>query len=292
MGRIPDAVEGGGRPDLLAQPEGHRAMSGTDVTVEQYGDHVAVVCMHRPPNNYFDTVLLEEVAVAYEELDRSGWCRAVVLASEGRRFSAGLDFAGNAGSDIAELYQAALRLFAAPLPVVAAVQGRPSAVVAGSRCRRTSGSPAAQSRFSGEIRAARLPPRLRSLRHAAADGRPAGGGRPVADGTARRGCEALALGLCDRLAGDGDVMAQALGYASELAASSRWPCAPSGRHSGRGLVEEARLAMEHECAEQVRLRDSADFAEGVRAAAERRPPRFSGSWRAGARVTPPVVGSH
>ena len=35
----------------------------------------------------------------------------------------GLDFAANAGQDIAELYRAALRLFAAPLPVVAAVQG-------------------------------------------------------------------------------------------------------------------------------------------------------------------------
>ena len=35
--------------------------------------------------------------------------------------------------------------------------------------------------------------------------------------------------------------------------------------------------MAHECAEQLRLRDSADFAEGVRAAAERREPRFSGS---------------
>ena len=98
-------------------------MSGGDVTVEQHGDHVGVVCMHRPPNNYFDATLLEEVAAAYEELDRSGWCRAIVLTSEGRHFCAGLDFAANAGQDIAELYRVALRLFAAPLPVVAAVQG-------------------------------------------------------------------------------------------------------------------------------------------------------------------------
>jgi enoyl-CoA hydratase/carnithine racemase len=44
-----------------------------------------------------------------------------------------------------------------------------------------------------------------------------------------------------------------------------------------GLVEQARLAMEHECAEQTRLRDSTDFAEGVRAAAERRDPSFRGA---------------
>ncbi|HEX4433347.1 MAG TPA: enoyl-CoA hydratase/isomerase family protein, partial [Acidimicrobiales bacterium] len=98
-------------------------MSGPDVTVEQRGAHVAIVCLHRPPNNFFDTGLLSEVAAAYEDLDGSGWCRAVVLASEGRHFCAGLDFAGNAGQDISALYREALRLFAAPLPVVAAVQG-------------------------------------------------------------------------------------------------------------------------------------------------------------------------
>ena len=97
--------------------------------------------------------------------------------------------------------------------------------------------------------------------------------------TGRRvgGDEALALGLCDRLAGDGDVMAQALGYTGELAASGPLAVRSIRATLRRGLVEDARLAMEHECAEQVRLRDSADFAEGVRAAAERRPPRFSGS---------------
>ena len=34
--------------------------------------------------------------------------------------------------------------------------------------------------------------------------------------------------------------------------------------------------MEHEYAEQTRLRDTADFAEGVRAAAEMRDPVFRG----------------
>ena len=98
-------------------------MNGPDVTSEQHGGHVGIVTLHRPPNNYFDTGLIASIAEAYEKLDRSGWCRAIVLASEGRHFCAGLDFAGNAGQDIAALYDAALRLFAAPLPVVAAVRG-------------------------------------------------------------------------------------------------------------------------------------------------------------------------
>ena len=162
-------------------------MSGADVTVEQHGDHVGVVCMHRPPNNYFDTALLEEVAVAYEELDRSGWCRAVVLASEGRHFCAGLDFAGNAGQDIAELYRAALRLFAAPLPVVAAVQGAAIGGGCGLALSADFRVADARSRFGANFTAARLPPRFRSLRDAARHGGPAGGGRPLADGAARRG---------------------------------------------------------------------------------------------------------
>jgi enoyl-CoA hydratase/carnithine racemase len=44
----------------------------------------------------------------------------------------------------------------------------------------------------------------------------------------------------------------------------------------RGLVEQAELAMEHEYAEQIRLGETQDFREGVRAVAERRIARFRG----------------
>ena len=252
-------------------------MSRPDVTVEQCGEHVGLVTMRRPPNNFFDTDLLEYIATAYEELDRSGWCRAIVLASEGRHFCAGLDFAGNADQDIAALYDAALRLFAAPLPVVAAVQGAAIGGGCGLALSADFRVATAQSRFSANF--ARL-----GFHHgfALTVTLPAVVGRQAAADlllTGRRvgGGQALALGLCDRLADDGDLLPQAMGYADELAAAGPLAVRAIRATLRAGLVEEARLAMEHECAEQTRLRSSADFAEGVRAAAERRDPAFHGA---------------
>jgi hypothetical protein len=51
--------------------------------------------------------------------------------------------------------------------------------------------------------------------------------------------------------------------------------AAAGRLRG-GLAERVANATERELAEQDRLRRTADWSEGVRAAAERREPRFEG----------------
>jgi 2-(1,2-epoxy-1,2-dihydrophenyl)acetyl-CoA isomerase len=216
------------------------------------------------------------VAEAYEALDGSGWCRAIVLASEGRHFCAGLDFGGNAGQDIAALYRAALRLFAAPLPVVAAVQG--AAVGGGCGLALSADFRVAtlHTRFSANF--ARL-----AFHHgfALTVTLPAVVGRQAAADlllTGRRvdGDQALALGLCDRLVDADELLAQAIAYADEIASAGPLAVRAIRATLRRGLVEEARLAMAHECAEQTRLRDTADFAEGVRAAAERRDPSFRG----------------
>jgi enoyl-CoA hydratase/carnithine racemase len=252
-------------------------VSGDDVTVEQHGAHVAVVCLHRPPNNYFDTALIDAVAAAYDELGGSGWCRAIVLASEGRHFCAGLDFAANAGQDIAALYRAALRLFAAPLPVVAAVQGAAIGGGCGLALSADFRVATPRTRFSANF--SRL-----GFHHgfALSVTLPAVVGRQAATDlllTGRRvsGEEAQVLGLCDRVAEEADLRAEALGYAGELAAAGPLAVRAIRATLRQDLVDQARLAMEHECAEQLALRATADFAEGVRAAAERRVPRFSGT---------------
>ena len=65
--------------------------------------------------------------------------------------------------------------------------------------------------------------------------------------------------------------------AAEIAASA--PLAVrSIRETMRGdLVDRVRVATDREQAEQDRLRTTADWAEGVRAMAERRTPNFTGT---------------
>jgi enoyl-CoA hydratase/carnithine racemase len=254
-------------------------MSLTGVSVDQHRDHVGVVSLRRPPNNYMDAALLEQLALAYEELATSAWCRAIVLAAEGKHFCAGFDFAAGGVQDIPELYRQALRLFAAPLPVVAAVNGAAIGGGLGLALSADFRVATPSSRFSANF--ARL-----GFHHgfALTATLPAVAGRQAAADlllTGRRvaGAEGLALGLCDRLAGDGEgeLMADALAYAGELAASGPLAVRAIRATMRRGMVEAARVAMEHECAEQLVLGNSADFAEGVRATIERREPRFGGA---------------
>jgi 2-(1,2-epoxy-1,2-dihydrophenyl)acetyl-CoA isomerase len=248
----------------------------SDVTIDINGRHVAVVRLHRPPNNFFDTALLSELAAAYEELARSDWCRVIVLAAEGKHFCAGLDFTANGTQDIAELYRHALRLFASPLPVVAAVQGAAVGGGLGLAMSADFRMCTAASRFSANF--SRL-----AFHHgfALTVTLPRAVGHQVAADllfTGRRvgGEEALGLGLCDALVGEGDLLERATMYATSIAASGPLAVRSIRATLRQGLVERLRLAMERECAEQERLRLTSDFAEGIRASQGRREPNFTG----------------
>jgi 2-(1,2-epoxy-1,2-dihydrophenyl)acetyl-CoA isomerase len=248
----------------------------SDISVAQEGDHIAIVRLCRPPNNFFDSELIGELADAYEALADAGWCRVIVLTSEGKNFCAGLDFGGNSHQDIAVLYGNALRLFAAPLPVVAAVQGSAIGGGCGLAMSADFRVAAPSSRFStnfaqlgfhhGFALSVTLPETV-GRQHAADllySGRRVGGE------------EASTMGLCDELAGEADLLDRAVAKATAVAASGPLAVRAIRATLREGLVERARLAMAHECAEQERLRTTADFAEGIRASAERREPRFSG----------------
>ena len=85
-----------------------------EVSVEVRGDHVAVMEFSRPPHNFFDAGLIEQIADAYEALDSDPASRAIVLCSAGKHFCAGANFAAKNPAEGGNLYEQAIRLFSAP----------------------------------------------------------------------------------------------------------------------------------------------------------------------------------
>lgn len=249
-----------------------------DIQVTVGDDHVATVEMRRPPNNFFDVGLIKDLADAYEHLDADDECRALVLCSEGKHFCAGADFAGGAtpptgGPDA--LYGEAVRLMQSAKPVVAAVQGGAIGGGLGLACSADFRVAASTSRFTSNF--AQLGfhhgfglsltlPRIVG-EQAALD--------LMYTGRRIDGTRAHAIGLADRLVEPGEVRDGAYALAREIASSA--PLAVrSIRKTMRGSLAEAfRAATTHEGTEQIRLRATEDFLEGIAAGRDRRTPQFT-----------------
>ena len=63
----------------------------TDIGVEKHG-HVGLIEIQRPPLNFFDISLINQIADALEEFDKDIEIRASVLAAQGKAFCAGANF--------------------------------------------------------------------------------------------------------------------------------------------------------------------------------------------------------
>jgi len=254
-----------------------------DVTVEVDDSHVAIVTIHRPPANFFDVALIAQLADALALVDADVGARAVVLAAEGRHFCAGADFAGSSDAeplavgDTARLYREAVRMFSFSTPLVAAVQGAAIGGGLGLAC-------AADFRVGS--------PETRMAANFSRLGFHQGFGLsvtlPAITGhqraiellyTGRRigGEEAARIGLLDRLVPAAEIAGAAHALAAEIAAAAPLAVASIRRTMRGHLVDAVAAATAREDAEQVRLRATADFAEGIAASAERREPNFTGT---------------
>lgn len=249
-------------------------MTDAIVTVGDAGDHVAIVELTNPPNNFFSFEMIDAVATAFERLDGDDACRCIVLCAAGKHFCAGVDFSRPSTSTAEQLYGAAVRLFRTHKPVVAAVQGAAIGGGLGLALAADFRVASPEARFSANF--ARLGfhhgfglsvtlPRLVGPQAAA---------RLLYTGDRIDGARALELGLVDELVSSGDVRSAAIELAASIARSA--PLAvESIRSTLRGdLADQVAAATAHEAAEQARLQRTDDFAEGVAAVAERRDARF------------------
>ena len=255
-------------------------MSTTDVTIEFASDaaHVAIVEMHRPPNNYFDIALIKGIADAYQRLDDDVDCRAIVLCAEGKHFCAGADFSraaedrGSAG----ELYAQALRLFGAGKPVVAAVHGAAIGGGLGLALSADFRVAAPSSKFAANFSRLGFHP---GFGITATLPRVVGQQKALEwtlTGERFGGELGYAARLFDELAADGEVRPAAIRFAERIAAAAPLALTSIRATMRAGLAEAVAAATAHELEVQTRLQATADFREGVTAAAQRRPPMFTG----------------
>jgi len=257
-----------------------------DIAVEPTG-HVALVEIRRPPNNFFDIALIQEIAGAFEALDRDAQCRAIVLAAQGKAFCAGANFGDGSTLDkdgqrvdrdiaVQHLYIEGNRLFRTGKPIIAAIHG--AAVGGGLGLAMVADFRVAcpEARFAANFTRLGFHPGFGltvTLPAVIGETKAA-----LMFYTSRRvsGEEAFAWGLADVLVPQADVRAAALKLAAEIAENSPLGLV-STRATMRGDIADRVLrATEHELKEQTRLRKTEDFKEGVKATAERRVPNFSG----------------
>ena len=244
---------------------------------------VATVEIRRPPHNFFDIPLITQLADTFEDLEADRRCHAIVLAAQGTAFCAGANFANREATPpqrsprgLNPLYAEAIRLFSCSKPVVAAVHGPAIGGGLGLALVADFRVTCAEARFSANFNRLGFHPgfglsvtlpRLVGPQKAA-----------LLFYTGRRigGDEALAMGLADVLVAQDQVRAEAQKLAREIAISAPIAVQSTRATLRQGLVEQIRIAVARESAEQNAHFKTADFREGVAAMAARREPQFKG----------------
>ena len=254
-----------------------------DVTVEIDGQ-VALVTLRRPPHNLLTETTLGRVADALSGLD--GRARAAVVAAEGRSFCAGADFRSDDAPDPTDgkdferrtgaFYAHAERVFASPVPTIAAVQG--AAIGAGFGLALACDVRVVGQRGWFQANFVRLgihPGFALTITLP----RAVGAGRAsdlLLTGRRVNSEEALRIGIAEYGADEGHEVRAALALARQVAEGAPLAVRATRATIRRGLVEDARAAMAHELVEQAMLAGTADAVEGVGAVLDGREPNFEG----------------
>ena len=266
------------------------AESTREVSVE-ISDFVATVEIHRPPHNFFDVSLINQIADILDELDQDSDCRAIVLASEGKSFCAGANFGtgddDNSGNEeftedgfqrrTGSLYREGVRLFSAKKPIIAAVQGAAIGGGFGLSLVADFRIAAPEARFAANfVKLGIHPgfgltvtlPRLIGTQQA---------NMMFYTGRRIKGEDALAMGLVDEIVDLNALRGRAQEFAAEIAENAPLAVLSVRATTRHGLADLVAKATDHELKEQQWLRATKDAQEGIRAVAERRPGNFVGA---------------
>ena len=258
-------------------------MTYEDLEVSRHG-HVAIVEITRPPNNFFDVQLVTDLATLFEQLDEDASCRALVLCSQGKHFCAGNNFAAPRSASERRaraaggnpLYSAAVRLFDAKKPVVAAVQGAAVGGGFGLAAMADFRVVSPQARFTANFVKLGFHPGF-GLTHTLP--RIIGSQRAslmFLTGRRINGETAHAWGLAEVLTSAEKLREEALALATEIAENAPLALLSVRATMRDGIGAAVQAATDHENDEQARLGQTEDHKEGIRAVAERRPGKFVG----------------
>jgi enoyl-CoA hydratase/carnithine racemase len=253
--------------------------------VTAHQGHVAVVTLDQPPHNYLSMDSMHALADALAAADADPNVRAMVVQSEGGTFSAGANLASAETSSstpapksegLNPFYADVLRLFKLAKPFVAAVQGPAVGAGLGLALAADFRVAAPEARFAANfVKLGFHPgygltaflPRLIGEQKAAL---------MLLTGRRIKGEEAVAWGLADELVPAGELRAAALRLAAEIAEAAPLAVIATRRTLRQGLAEAVEARLHLEFREQMALRATEDYQEGVRAVAERRPGNFKG----------------
>ena len=225
--------------------------------------HTAFIKINRPPNNFFDSEMISQIADILDQMDKEISCRSIILHSEGKHFCAGADFTRtsfkNESDAYANLYEQAvgggLGLALAADFRIACAESRFSANFSKLGFHQGFGSTITLPRVVGHQKAKWM----------------------LFSSARLNGQEAFDIGLADYFVPKDNLLMKAQELADEINS-----CGPLGVQAIRftaneGLADEIAKIVKWELSEQDRLRETADFKEGIKASLERREPDFKGS---------------